>query len=49
MRQIREHVEAVTAIVAGILQRPEPQEVETDDKGWPTLRWEQHDDPEQQP
>jgi len=37
----------VTETLAGIVQRPDVQPVATDDKGWPTLGWEAHDDPEQ--
>ncbi|WP_327633661.1 hypothetical protein OHB24_27120 [Kribbella sp. NBC_00482] len=37
MRQIREHVNAVTAIVDAILQRPEPTPPASDDRGWPLL------------
>lgn len=30
----------------GILERPDTRPVESDEKGWPRLGWEQHDDPE---
>lgn len=47
LQQCVDHINAMQAIIDGILERPEPQPVQTDEGGWPRLGWEAHDDPEQ--
>lgn len=37
IRQLREHAEQMLALVDGILKRPEPKPVETNEAGWPVL------------
>lgn len=46
LEQCLDHLNAIQRTLTGILERPEPRPVETDDKGWPRLGWESHDDPE---
>lgn len=47
--RILSEIDEAAGIIRRILERPEPRPVETDDKGWPAMGWEAHDDPEQQP
>ena len=42
-----DHLNGIRNILTGILERPDPRPVETDEQGWPRLGWESHDDPEQ--
>lgn len=46
LREIVADGRALIAKLDAILERPDTRPVETDEKGWPTLGWEQHDDPE---
>jgi len=46
LQQCIDHLNACIDTVRRILERPDPRPVETDDKGWPRLGWESHDDPE---
>lgn len=48
LEQALDHLNGIRKILTGILERPEPRPVETDERGWPKLGWESHDDPEQQ-
>jgi hypothetical protein len=37
MRTILEHITAIQATIQAILERPDPQPIQHDDKGWPLL------------
>jgi hypothetical protein len=45
LEQCLDHLNAIRKTLTGILERPDPRTVETDEKGWPILGWEAHDDP----
>lgn len=38
-----DHLNAIRKTLTGILERPDPRPVETDDKGWPLLGGDVHD------
>lgn len=48
LEQCLDHLNAIRKTLTGILERDEPGTASrtTDERGWPHLGWESHDDPE---
>jgi hypothetical protein len=47
IQQIVDELIIIIEKLKGIIERQDTRPVETDEKGWPKLGWEAHDDPEQ--